>query len=498
MKPFLSNRSMIAFVILWFNHSMRKYISASIAMVILFSGIASCKKDPSCEGCASKSNKPPIAVAGIDHVITLPSDSVLLDGRASNDPDGSITSYLWTKISGPASFNILKPTDSVAKIKTLVVGTYLFELKVTDNGGLSAKDTVQVSTLKINALPDQSVICVNNRPEVAAQLIPFGTLSVAKEFASVAFAGNKIVFAGGFESVGSGSTESSRVDIYDLSLQKWSIASLSSRRVNAAVAVNGNQIFFAGGGYFYGDYYSNVDIYDASSNSWAMTSLSVPKTGVAGAAVGSKVMFAGGFKVSGDYLPGNIENLVETYESSTSNWQTASLSEARGFISAVTANQRVYFAGGSLTTLSNKIDIYDYATNSWSASTLSFLSTARGAIAAGNKIYWTDGSCQVEIRNINTGVSNLEYLSRSGETISVLKNDKIVFIRTGSIYFDIYNTTTNEWSVGILSQPILHGSCAISVNNTIYIAGGVTHCQPTGTTGICSPVLTNQVYKLEF
>jgi hypothetical protein len=103
----------------------------------------SCKKEHSCEGCAEK-NKPPISNAGLDQVITLPTDSVSLDGSSSSDPDGTISSYLWTKISGPASFNIIKPSDSITKVKALAVGSYLFELKVTDNGGLFAKDTMRV------------------------------------------------------------------------------------------------------------------------------------------------------------------------------------------------------------------------------------------------------------------------------------------------------------------------------------------------------------------
>src|SRR6188768_3923623 len=132
-----------------------------ICFLILFSLLIgtiifySCKKEYSCEGCNEK-NKPPIAVAGADQVITLPTDSVLLDGRTSSDPDGMISEWLWTKISGPASFNIIKPTDSLAKVKALVAGTYLFELKVTDNGGLSAKDTMRIivdAVLTINHPP---------------------------------------------------------------------------------------------------------------------------------------------------------------------------------------------------------------------------------------------------------------------------------------------------------------------------------------------------------
>jgi len=103
----------------------------------------SCEKEKSCESCR-ETNKPPIAIAGPDQVITLPTDSVLLDGWTSSDQDGIISEWLWTKISGPASLNIIKPTDSLTKVKALVVGTYLFELKVTDNGGLSAKDTMRI------------------------------------------------------------------------------------------------------------------------------------------------------------------------------------------------------------------------------------------------------------------------------------------------------------------------------------------------------------------
>jgi hypothetical protein len=41
------------------------------------------------ESCAS--NKPPLAVAGLDLVITLPTDSRLLDASKSSDPDGKIS-----------------------------------------------------------------------------------------------------------------------------------------------------------------------------------------------------------------------------------------------------------------------------------------------------------------------------------------------------------------------------------------------------------------------
>jgi hypothetical protein len=128
---------------------------ASFVLQIAVLAHFSCKKEYSCESCSEK-NKPPIAVAGPDQVITLPTDSVSLKGINSSDPDGTISGWLWRKISGPASFNIINPSDSTTKVKALVIGIYQIELKVTDNGGLSAKDTMKItvdSVLRINHKP---------------------------------------------------------------------------------------------------------------------------------------------------------------------------------------------------------------------------------------------------------------------------------------------------------------------------------------------------------
>ena len=61
-----------------------------VACVIVLCSITSCKKEYSCVGCIGN-NQPSVAVAGPDTVITLPLDSVLLDGSKSSDPDGKIS-----------------------------------------------------------------------------------------------------------------------------------------------------------------------------------------------------------------------------------------------------------------------------------------------------------------------------------------------------------------------------------------------------------------------
>ena len=116
-------------------------IFLALSEILLFN---SCEKEFSCEGCIN-GNKPPIPVAGPDQVITLPTDSILLDGSASNDPDGTISVWLWKKISGPATFNIANITTAKTIVRNLDTGIYKFELKVTDDKNLSAIDTVQIT-----------------------------------------------------------------------------------------------------------------------------------------------------------------------------------------------------------------------------------------------------------------------------------------------------------------------------------------------------------------
>ncbi|MBC8034308.1 MAG: T9SS type A sorting domain-containing protein [Chitinophagaceae bacterium] len=93
-------------------------------------------------------NQLPSAFAGIDKVFTLPQNSttanITLSGSGA-DGDGFITDYLWTKLSGPASFTINTPTLTTTTVNNLVEGTYVFQLTVTDNRGGTANDLVNIT-----------------------------------------------------------------------------------------------------------------------------------------------------------------------------------------------------------------------------------------------------------------------------------------------------------------------------------------------------------------
>lgn len=94
-------------------------------------------------GGASSSNKPPVVNAGGDKTIALPANSVSLGGSAA-DPDGSISSYKWSKMSGPSQFVISSTTITNPTVSNLVAGTYTLRLTATDSKGATASDDVNV------------------------------------------------------------------------------------------------------------------------------------------------------------------------------------------------------------------------------------------------------------------------------------------------------------------------------------------------------------------
>lgn len=451
-------------------------------------------------------NKPPIARAGIDEIITLPNDSVLLDGSTSSDVDGIIITYKWANILSPASPNISTPDSSKSMVSALIEGFYQFELTVQDDGGLFAKDTVQVS---VNALVNQPPLAYGcndtNRTYISAQLIPAGKMTLAGVRRVVASVGNKIVFAGDNCCGGSDA-----VDIYDIITQTCTPARLSIARWGMAVVSAGNRIFFAGGTWGDGSssnrYYNTVDIYDVSTNTWSVAALSRARSGIAAAVVGNKVFFAGG-ETERDYAPTDI---VDIYDLSTNTWSKDKLSAPRSYITAATINNKIYFAGGHVDGqngyTTKTIDIYDNATGTWSTAALHEPKVMFSAIAAEGKIYWAGGfaqnykvSCEVEIEDVATRKRSFANLFKEGVWLQnagynpVIKDRKIIFLRTGWLQspddkFDMFDMATGTWLIGKLPGGMtFQEASVISVNNTIYLGGGYVNGVPS-----------NQIYKLEF
>ena len=108
----------------------------------------------------------PVANAGSDQTVKE-GVKVTLDGTKSSDADGTIASYRWAQIDGQqvtlSSLTASKPTFTSPYIKG--GDTLIFQLTVTDNGGNTDTDTVNIivqwtdtSTLTADAGQDQKVL----------------------------------------------------------------------------------------------------------------------------------------------------------------------------------------------------------------------------------------------------------------------------------------------------------------------------------------------------
>jgi len=135
--------------------------------------IISCKKEYSYEGSGNNvfGNQPPVANAGPDQTIILPANTVNLNGSNSIDPDNNIAAYKWTQITGPSGSIIANTNAAKTGVSGLTEGTYQFELKVTDAGGLISKDTVtillnrgeiSVRWTRLTALPENEFLLGSN------------------------------------------------------------------------------------------------------------------------------------------------------------------------------------------------------------------------------------------------------------------------------------------------------------------------------------------------
>jgi len=100
---------------------------------------------------------PPTVNAGVDKIVTLPVDSVVLNGNATGHGT-TIHALNWTTASGPNSPTIVMTNSNLtATIHGLVQGTYVFALTATDNHGLTSSDS---ATVTVNAAPNAARVFV--------------------------------------------------------------------------------------------------------------------------------------------------------------------------------------------------------------------------------------------------------------------------------------------------------------------------------------------------
>ncbi len=87
----------------------------------------------------------PVANAGADKHLVLPVNTVSLDGSASASAGAGALSYVWTKVSGPASFSITGDSTATPALGNLAEGVYQLKLTVTNSAGNTGSDFVNIT-----------------------------------------------------------------------------------------------------------------------------------------------------------------------------------------------------------------------------------------------------------------------------------------------------------------------------------------------------------------
>lgn len=90
----------------------------------------------------SAQNLPPVANAGGDIAITT-KEFAQLDGTGSVEPDGLISRYRWSQVSGK-TVTITNPNAAITAIEGAAAGTYEFRLYVTDEKGSTSSDVMKL------------------------------------------------------------------------------------------------------------------------------------------------------------------------------------------------------------------------------------------------------------------------------------------------------------------------------------------------------------------
>src|SRR5690606_30685508 len=82
-------------------------------------------------------NKPPVVSVTAEDTVRLSfRNKGLLNATATKDPDGWISAFKWTKVSGPAGSGFEDANAGKTFATNLVVGVYVFRVTATDNEGM--------------------------------------------------------------------------------------------------------------------------------------------------------------------------------------------------------------------------------------------------------------------------------------------------------------------------------------------------------------------------
>lgn len=414
-------------------------------------------------------NHPPVANAGPDRIAILPKDTLHLDGSASTDPENNITTYKWRKLSGYASTYIYFTERMQTIAYSVSEDTYVFELTVTDAGGLSSKDSV--------------VIRVAPEEYISAQMIDVGKKVIHRLYPTGASVGDKVIFAGGYEDDGF----SSRVDIYDTRTNTHTTAELSIPRMHIAAVTVGDKVYFAGGVTYGNRTISRIDIYDSKTNSWSQDELSEGRYFISGETAGGKLVFAGGRQ---NPTIEDCSKKADIYDLATKTWSITMMTENAFATSSIVYGTKIFVAGGDGSCGRKGIDVYDAVSNTWSSIALNEPRAYIMSGLANGTGYWGGGygknskpEVTVEILNLITTEKSFQYLSSpvTGFKSKAIELDNSILFFSGDgitrIFFNKLDLANGKSTEGRLDHNVF-GAEIIKHKNKIYMAGGTVDGMP--------------------
>ncbi|MES1225459.1 MAG: kelch repeat-containing protein, partial [Bacteroidota bacterium] len=251
-----------------------------------------------------------------------------------------------------------------------------------------------------------------------------------------------------------------------------------------------------------------VDIYDTLTHNW-QTVNGMEATGYylassKAAVVNNKVIFS-----APEWNNGSppVKQIVNIYDAVSNSWSVNHFPQSRGFYAMTTVGNKVIYAGGEGqdSTITKKIDIYNASNNSWSV--VNFNEGRRGMVAAsvGNKVVFAGGfitrydslvqvcddfgsNCdsvpalvdvdRVDIWDVSTNTWTVAHLSEARTSIvTAVVGNKIIFAGggkndggTNSSRIDVYDAVNNSWSSYTLPPSSWFGPClAYTVGNKVLI-----------------------------
>lgn len=96
---------------------------------------------------------PPVANAGDNVSVILPSTTTSLDGSLSNDPEGQAITYEWDQLYGPTTVGFTGSETATPALSNLVEGIYKFKLTVSDGVYQDSDEVLVIVTATGNSSP---------------------------------------------------------------------------------------------------------------------------------------------------------------------------------------------------------------------------------------------------------------------------------------------------------------------------------------------------------